>query len=184
MDALTDRSLSFVTRWHHRPDMGQRETLAEHVGYVARIAMRLADDLPDTIDRTAMYEMALLHDEAEIVTGDIPHPAKALIGNVEDIEKKVAQSLFKRTARPLHYRCMLLQAINGKTLEAKIVHAADKIAALAYAMMQARMGNKYFAPLVNGMLRDAITALSDLPGTSATVAKLIGEVRAEGHDYF
>lgn len=63
---------SFTRRWHTNPDLAQTvDTLAGHGGRVARIILKLWPD-----SNMALLQWALVHDDGESVTGDIPFPAK------------------------------------------------------------------------------------------------------------
>ena len=62
----------YVRRWHSNPDLAHiTETLAHHHGQVAQIIFELHPN--PSVD--LIYE-ALHHDCGELVTGDVPYPAK------------------------------------------------------------------------------------------------------------
>lgn len=178
MPTIINRAHSFVTRWHHRPDMGQRETLAEHMGWVARIAMLLANEYTfwseksdKEVDWKLLYEMALQHDDAEIITGDIPSPAKKLFnGKVDEVEKSLVHELYIDYPNG-NYRATFLNSF-GNSLEARLVHAADKIAGLAYGVMQIWMGNAYFKALVIFETQRCVELLKEIKGMDVFIKEL------------
>ena len=81
------RNLPFagtVTRWHsvncHRyPSVAEHSCLVAL--YAREIASRVYPDL-SAEDQVLLYELALMHDLSEIVTGDMPSPIKRQLKNV------------------------------------------------------------------------------------------------------
>lgn len=101
MNKITGLSLAdcsrtqHVKRWHI-VDMKKEQSVAEHsfmVALISREILRLADEKAaapksdhihynDFIQETLEY--SLTHDLAEVITGDIPSPVKARLGNAVD----------------------------------------------------------------------------------------------------
>ena len=81
------RNLPFagtVTRWHsvncHRyPSVAEHSCLVAL--YAREIASRVYPDL-SAEDQVLLYELALMHDLSEVVTGDMPSPIKRQLKNV------------------------------------------------------------------------------------------------------
>lgn len=110
------------------------ESIAEHSYGVAVVAAMLVDDLRargTTVDGEKVLRMALLHDAAEVLTGDIPMPAKsdafkAALSAQEDA--LLARVLAKDDHALWH------EAESGGSLEARVVKAADKVQMLIKAL--------------------------------------------------
>lgn len=103
------------------------ESIADHSYGVAVVTMLLVDAVRATgesIDGERALRMALLHDAAEARTGDVPMPNKTpeLSAALEKVEETIVAGLLP----PPHLE-QWREAEAGKTLEARIVKAADKI---------------------------------------------------------
>lgn len=103
------------------------ESIAEHAYGVAVVAGALVDDLRArgvSVDGERVLRMALVHDAAEALTGDIPMPAKtpALEAALERAEDELLAEKLPRAELEL-WR----EAERGETLEARVVKAADKV---------------------------------------------------------
>ena len=111
------------------------ESVAAHSFGVALCAMGIVDALRATgeeIDGEAVLRLALLHDAAEVVTGDIPGPAKtpALKEELLSIEAEALRRLLPATWADL---------TSDARAEA-IVHAADKVQMLTKALRYEESG--------------------------------------------
>lgn len=110
------------------------ESIAEHSFGVAVVASYLVDDLRakgETVDGERVLRMALVHDLAEVFTGDVPMPAKS-----EALRDALAAAEEATLARVLPPAQLALwkEAESGTTLEARIVKAADKLQMLVKAL--------------------------------------------------
>lgn len=111
------------------------ESIAEHSYGVCVVAMLLVDDLRArgvTVDGERVLRMALVHDAAEVFTGDVPMPAKspALKAALDAAEESLLAGVLPP---PLleNWR----EAETCETLEARVVKAADKIQLLVKALV-------------------------------------------------
>ena len=178
---LLDRGHSYLTRWHSRPDMGQRENLAEHMGWVARLSMLIANELPIAgLNWKKLYEMALLHDDAELIMGDVPGGFKNQYPEARETikrwEGKLLPHMYGDTIDPDLYKDTLYEFYAQETLESKIVKVADTVAALAYADMQVKMGNQFFESIATSIEVDAVAQLQALPIPKNTIQRLVEEI--------
>lgn len=128
------------------------ENVAAHSYQVARCALLLASHFP-WLDRAHTTELALLHDEPEIVIGDrdpVGHdgqgsdthafnPKKQL---EKDEDERVAVDQLANEMRPKirdRYPRLFLELREGVTEEARFVKAVDKLQSLAFVRLK-KMG--------------------------------------------
>lgn len=87
--------LHAVKRWH-MIDTTRAQTLAEHSANVAVLAFHIAHTAPGMFfgpaENVAAY--ALMHDMAEVFTGDFPSHSKKHLFGVRDLEEKVLPRSF------------------------------------------------------------------------------------------
>jgi putative hydrolase of HD superfamily len=114
------------------------ESIAEHSFGVCVVATLLIDDLRArgvVVDGERVLRMALLHDAAEAFTGDIPMPAKT--ENLDAALEEAEAMLLARVLPPPQL-ALWKEAEDGKTVEARIVKAADKVQMLVKALTYER----------------------------------------------
>lgn len=110
------------------------ESVASHTYVVTLVAMWLADRIDESVDVERVLRIALVHDLPEAMLTDLPLPVKRLLGknNCRRAEDDAARQLFDHAPAPWQtahddYR-------RQKSLEARIVKAADRIQMLAKAL--------------------------------------------------
>ncbi|OGG48960.1 hypothetical protein A3G63_01735 [Candidatus Kaiserbacteria bacterium RIFCSPLOWO2_12_FULL_52_8] len=105
------------------------ESVAEHVFALLFLAQYFLplEDPKGTMDRSRIYEMLLYHDFGEILNGDMPYHYKNDADKIREHED--AKAIFGSLPSPLNSRGRALweEYEERKTLEARFVHALDKI---------------------------------------------------------
>jgi putative hydrolase of HD superfamily len=114
------------------------ESIAEHSFGVAAVAMLLVDALRaegEAVDGERVLRMALVHDVPEACTGDVPMPQKTpkLLEGLRELEESLAARLL-----PPEEARLWSEADDGRTLEARVVKAADKLQMMLEALVYER----------------------------------------------
>ena len=108
------------------------ESVSEHGFHLVFLAWALAAELPE-LDRTRVMELALVHDLAEVRTGDLPRTAAHYLpdGAKATAELAAARDLLA----PLGERAIQLvsEYQAGESAEARFVAACDKLQILIKA---------------------------------------------------
>jgi putative hydrolases of HD superfamily len=124
------------TGWHLR-GVPSPESVADHVfgtGFVALVLMEM-DGGP--WDREKVLTLALLHDLAESVVSDIPRPADGLLPPGAKAQAEAAALAHMVAGLPLagHLGELAAEYAAGASLEAKLVHDADRLEFLLQALV-------------------------------------------------
>ncbi len=119
-------------------DLNEAEDVAQHTFETSTIALVILDSTEQKLDDEKTLRMALIHDWAESVTGDLSKEMTEQIGTQakKEIEEKALEALLEHVSqirRRNEYSEILKEYNRGKTLEAKLVKAADKISILMEA---------------------------------------------------
>lgn len=152
--ALFDRAPAHVARWHAKKTTGS-ESVAEHQFFTAYLAFVIADVLAElqwgvSPDWAAL--LGLLHDQAEVITGDVPHPVKRdNPGLMDELEADAAERLSHVFGDRLMVgdvvRRLIVQADDGDgnepVVERQVVKLADRLAALAFVHEEIVAGNDH-----------------------------------------
>ncbi|MFW5739143.1 MAG: HD domain-containing protein [Myxococcota bacterium] len=136
LDSLSDLPR---TGWRLR-GVRPGESIADHVFGVTLVTAMLTDVLREQgveIDGERALRLAIVHDAAEARTGDIPMPvkSKAFSEAVADVEQRIVEGML-----PAAWTAWWQEAEEGRTLEARVVKAADKIQMMARALSYERQG--------------------------------------------
>lgn len=133
------------TGWAQR-GVPRPESVAAHSFGVTYTVLILAHLLPDSSDSGKLLAMAAIHDLPEGLTTDIPTPAWRFLpaGIKTEVERSAMQEIlpdgpFSAALMPLWEE---YQA--GRTLEAKLVHDADKLDMVLQAYLyEQQFGNAF-----------------------------------------
>ncbi len=160
--------LRLIRRWSLMRNT-QPENDAEHSLQVAMIAHALAlagkARYHRSVDPEHAAVLAIYHDAAEVLTGDLPTPVKYHSGNLREsyaqVERAATEklcSMLPETARDGIAGCLT----EHSTLAARYVKAADKISAYIHCLEEQRAGNREFDAAAESVYR-SILALAEDP---------------------
>lgn len=149
------------------------ENVAAHSFGTALLTMLLAD-AEQGVNSEKAIRMAILHETGEVAIGDIPYIAKKHFpaGTIDEAESSAAKSILSGSANDETYISLFDEYIDGKTKEAKIVRAADKLQMLCKVRFyqQAGAGN-----LEEFFINDQGMDLAPFPVAKALYKLLCGE---------
>ena len=161
--------MKYISRWSLMRNT-IRENISEHSLETAFIAHALAVlgnlRLGKSYDAQRCALLAMYHDAAEIITGDLPTPIKYYnrqIKNVySEIEDNAQEQLLSYLPEDMRgeYRSLFFHTDEDEQLW-RLVKAADKISALIKCVEERQMGNSDFSSAEKSCA-DAIHSL-DLP---------------------
>jgi putative hydrolase of HD superfamily len=172
------------------------ESVAEHTFGVAVLALLIGDrvgtaahDLEDTgakgdtgqpglaIERGKLLAIALLHDLAEALLGDLSASARRLIGAdaKRAAERRAIEELFAGLPNRAEYMALWDEYAAGSSAEARLVKQLDRVEMLAQALAYERAGSRTLAEFWAG----ADQGWSDeFPIVRALGAELIAQRKA------
>jgi putative hydrolase of HD superfamily len=133
------------TGWVMR-GVADAESVSDHTFGVAFVSLVLAQFLERTIDTAKLLSMALVHDLPEAVLSDIPAPALRHISQdvKQAAEAKVLERLVDELPQREKWQAWWREFEERTTVEAKIVHDADRIEMLIQAFVyQQTTGNRW-----------------------------------------
>ncbi len=113
-----------------REKVNDPESVAEHSFRVGVLAMVLSDAVE--VDKDKLIKMALLHDLAEVTTGDIVTERWAVLDIEKRDEKEKAErdsiyKFFQKIGEGKKYQAIFDEMIARVTLEAKLFWQLDKL---------------------------------------------------------
>lgn len=144
LSALIPRLLSLKllprTGWLQR-GVRDVESIAEHSYSVAVLCLLIGDQI-EGIDRGRLLAIALLHDLAESLLGDLPASATRLLGKEAKrrAERDGLESLIGHLPRAAEYLALWDEYTNGTSREARLVKAIDRLELMAQALAYERAG--------------------------------------------
>lgn len=128
--------------------LSEVEDVAQHTFDVAAITLLLADELErggKKLDRGRALSIAVVHDWAEAESGDFPYTALKYLGPAgtkKRIEKRVLEGLLGELPNKEKYLKFWREYSEKRTIEAKLVHAADYLSMLVQAIKYRERGNR------------------------------------------
>lgn len=124
------------------------EDVAQHSFEAATITMFLSDELKRSgkkVNRERAVIMALLHDFAEAEVADFPYTALKYLesnGDKRRMERGALENLLKSVRDKAKYLALWNEYSDKRTLESKLVHAADYLSLMIQALKYREAGNR------------------------------------------
>ena len=150
LSALISRLLALKllprTGWLQR-GIAPAESIADHSYSVALLAL-ICGDLIGDLDHEKLLRIALLHDAAEALTGDIPASVRDLFGAgiKRDVEDRAFSELFAALPTGRTYRALWQEYADGSSREARLVKVLDRIELMAQALAHEQTGVRTVDP--------------------------------------
>lgn len=122
---------------------------ALRVAYIVNELAPIAREALPTCDLTKAVVLALVHDDAEMITGDVQLGHKLLMSQeelqkVHDAEAAAIEVLVKEFPESVvgyNYRALLREVLERKSLEAQMLTYADKLDAYCESLHEVLAGN-------------------------------------------
>lgn len=151
---ILDRFAAHIKRYHTTP-MFSQESVAEHSHFVAmitRIMCHVLEDAGRPVDVLRAVDLAMIHDYEETISGDIIATFKHSDSEFEELLHRLTDKAIDRVFETLpsglaEYYAELWRMHSTDSVEGQIVGVADKLAGLAFAQEQLRMGNQFMEPV-------------------------------------
>ena len=153
---LLDRRLARASRWIACSPQ-RAKSVAEHSYYVARTARRICHLLKVRgvrvnrkklkIDVLKVVDMALMHDEPEAVTGDVPLPVESVSQDFKKESERILREEYAGIPQGDYFIdlwCECNRPVSDDSLERQIVSVADAIAGYAECIEELDLGNRNF----------------------------------------
>lgn len=153
-----------VQRWAFPPSKIGTENDAEHHSQTSRIAYALAwlvryhGIRHRGVHPEEIAVAAGIHDEPEVMTGDLPATLKNLFADVRRTttrwERRALPHLFEGAPAALaeHLRGLVIHANDYSKFTGQVVRYADDLSALAFAEVEVKMGNGAMIPTRDNIL--------------------------------
>lgn len=135
--------------------MFAQESVAEHTHFVAmitRIICHVLEEAGRQVDVLRAVDLAMVHDYEEAISGDIistfKHSDVEFAELLHHLTDRAIDQVFETLPDGLaHYYAELWRRHAAGSIEGEIVTVADKLAGLAFAHEQLRMGNQFMEPV-------------------------------------
>lgn len=118
------------------------ESVADHSYGMAVTALVLAEMVETPVDRERLLVMALIHDLAETITGDVPYPAGRFFPDQAKAaaEEQVLSELLAGLPVRDDYIALWREYKSGSSVEGRLVKDADRLERLVQAAAYERAG--------------------------------------------
>lgn len=144
--------MKLIRRWSLMKSVTD-ENIAEHSAQVAQLAHALAliknRKFGGSLDADRIATMALYHESAEVLTGDLPTPIKYYNPEIrqayKDIENVANKKLLSMLPEEFYEDYQALLEPDPASYEHMLIKAADKLAAYIKCVEELRSGNREFA---------------------------------------
>ena len=148
---LLDRRLAARHRWVAASPL-RLKSVAAHSYYVAKIARRICHLLKSQtqeleIDVLRALDMALMHDEPEAETGDIPLPVEGMGDAIKEEHARILKEEYALIPQGDYFVDLWREfnrPVSEDSLETQIVRVADAIAGYAECCEELNLGNREF----------------------------------------
>lgn len=119
------------------------ESIAEHTFGVATLALFIGDMIPD-LDRGRLLSIALLHDMAEALVGDLPFSARRLFGSEakHQAEQRGMVELLHTMPNAAEYLMLWEEYAEGTSREARLIKQLDRVEMLTQALAYEQAGSR------------------------------------------
>lgn len=143
--------------WVDKLKLDNPESVGDHSYSMAVIAMLLGDLLK--MDTAKMIKMALLHDLAESITGDLT-PEKASKINKSNLEENTMKDILQELPDPLskEYFAIWKEYLNKSSDESLLVHEIDKFEMAIQAIKYSNTTNE---KLIQGFLNSSLPYITN-----------------------
>ena len=157
LEAALDLKNVMRQGWIEKAGIARPESVADHSYATSIITMALAD-ADGSLDAGRAIRMALLHDLAECITGDIT-PGQMSPEEKSALERKAMDSILDRLPEPLRltYDSIWQEYLERKTPESILVHDADH---LEMALQASRYADRMPAEVLEEFLESGRKGVS------------------------
>lgn len=160
--------LGAINRYNNK-HRNHEENVAEHSFYVMHMVMEILEHfkIHDAYFRLDCMEMALAHDVAEAVTGDISFDTKDLNGKLNELvneaERKAIKEYFPQY---IYVYDNYLEEEKVRSIKFLIVKIADTASVVKYSELEKNLGNntKEFVEIRYSSMERLKLLLSELEG--------------------
>ena len=152
------------------------ESVSDHTFGVAFVALVLAQMTEPSVDVAKLLTIALLHDLAESVLGDVPSPALSYFPSAakETAEAEVLGEMLNELPQFEHWRGWWREFERGSSIEGKLARDADRLDMLIQAYVyEQTTGNRWL---------DEFWACAHKMVFESEAARLVFEVLSEARD--
>lgn len=152
------------------------ESVAEHTFGVASLALLVSEQIPD-LDRGKLLALALVHDMAEALFGDLPTGARRYFGAEakHEAERRAMQELLAVLPDSTIYLDLWDEYASRSSREARLIKQLDRLEMLLQALAYKRAGNQ----AMNEFWEDIDNGWSDeFPLVAAMAAELRTQIMA------